>query len=95
MKILGESKVKGTFGKEWNLPQPPVVNPNKPGKVSRVFNAATKYKVVCLKDMLLAGTDLLRGLIGTMFRFREEIGNKNTYIKYIKYINTGTLFLLL
>ena len=29
------------------------------------------YKEVCLNDKLLAGPDLLHGLIGTIFRFRE------------------------
>ena len=71
VKILDESEVKGTFGKEWHLPHHPVLNPNKPGKVRRVCNAASKYKEVCLNDKLLAGPDLLHGLIGTIFRFRE------------------------
>ena len=71
VKILGKSEVKGTFGKEWYLPHHPVLNPNKPGKVRCVCNAAVKYKDVCLNDKLLAGPDLLHGLIGTIFRFRE------------------------
>ena len=66
-----ESEVKGTFGKEWYLPHHPVLNPNKPGKVRRVCNAASKYKEVCLNDTLLAGPDVLHGLIGTISRFRE------------------------
>ena len=71
VKILNESEVKGTPGKEWYLPHHPVLNPNKPGKVRRVCNAASKYKDVCLNDKLLAGPDLLHGLVGTIFRFRE------------------------
>ena len=71
VKILDESEVKGNFGKEWYLPHHPVLNPNKPGKVRRVCNAASKYKEVCLNDKLLAGPDLLHGLIGTIFRYRE------------------------
>ena len=71
VKILDGSEVKGTFGREWYLPHHPVPNPNKPGKVRRVCNAASKYKEVCLNDKLLAGPDLLHGLIGTIFRFRE------------------------
>ena len=63
--------MKGTFGKEWYLPHHPVLNSNKPGKVRRVCNAASKYKEVCLNDKLIAGPDLLHGLIGTIFRFRE------------------------
>ena len=71
VKILGKSEVKGTFGKLWYLPHHPVLNPNKPGKVRRVCNAAEKYKDVCLNDKRLAGPGLLHGLIGTIFRFRE------------------------
>ena len=71
VKILDEFEVKRTFGKEWYLPHHPVLNPNKPGKVRRVCNAASKYKEVCLNDKLQAGTDLLHGLIETIFRYRE------------------------
>ena len=63
--------MKGTFGKECYLPHHLVLIPNKPGKVRRVCNAASKYKGVCLNDKLLAGLDLLHGLIGTLFKFRE------------------------
>ena len=38
----------------------------------RVCHAASKYKGVCLNDKLLAGPDLLHGLNGTIFRFREK-----------------------
>ena len=71
VKILDESEVKGTFGKKWYLPHHPVLNANKPRKVRHVCNAASKYKDVCLNDKLLGGPDLLHGLIGTIFRFRE------------------------
>ena len=71
VKILNESGIKGTFGKEWHLPNHPVLNPNKPGKVRRVCNAASKYNEVCLNDKLLAGPDLLHGAVGTIFRNRE------------------------
>ena len=69
VKILGKSEVEGTFGKERYVPQLPVLNPSKPGKVRRVCNAAAKYKDICLNDKLIAGTHLLHGMIGTIFRF--------------------------
>ena len=72
VKILDESEVKGIFGKEWYLQHHPVLNPNKPGKVRLVCNAASKCTGVCLNDKLLAGPDLLHGLIGTIFRFCER-----------------------
>ena len=53
------------------MPHHPVLNTNKPRKVRRVCNAASKYKEVCLNDKLLAGPDLLHGMIGTIFRLRE------------------------
>ena len=71
VKILNESEIKGTFGKEWYFPHHPVLNPNKPGKVRRVCNAASKYKEVCPNYKPLAGLDLLHGLVETIFRFRE------------------------
>ena len=71
VEILNESEIKGTFGKEWYLPHHPVLNPIKPVKVRRVCNAASKYKKVCLNDKLPAGPDLLHGLVGKIFRFRE------------------------
>ena len=70
-KILDKFKVKGTFLKEWYLPHHPVLNPKKPGKMRRLCNAVSKYKEVCLNNKLLAGTDLLHGLIGTVAIFRE------------------------
>ena len=50
----------------------PVENPNKPGKVGRVYNAASKFRGISLNENLLWGTDLLQNLIGIFFRFREQ-----------------------
>ena len=69
VKILIESEMKGTFGKEWYLPHHPLLNPKMPCKLRRVCNAASKYKEVRLNDKLLEVPDLLHGLIGTIFRF--------------------------
>ena len=71
VKILAESNLKSTFGKDCYLPHHPVLNPKELGKARRVFNAASNYKEVCLSDKPVAGTDLLHGLIGTIFGFRE------------------------
>ena len=57
---------------QWYLPHHPVKHPHKPGKVRRVCNAASKFKGVSLNDKLLSGHDLLRNLIGIVFRFREH-----------------------
>ena len=63
--------MKGTFRKEWYLPHHPVLSPKMSGKVTRVCEAASKYKEVCPNDKLLAGPDLLHEWIGTVFRFLE------------------------
>ena len=56
----------------WLLPEHGVFNPNKPGKLRRVSNAASKFKGVCLNDMLLTGPDLLSNLLAVIIRFREH-----------------------
>ena len=56
----------------WLLPEHGVMHPHKPGKLRRVFNARSKYRGVCLNDMLLPGPDLLANLLGVLIRFRER-----------------------
>ncbi len=55
----------------WFLSEHAVTNPNKPGKLRRVSNAASKYKGVCLNDMLVSGSDLFANMTGLIMRFRE------------------------
>ena len=71
-KILDESEAKRTSGKEGIVPHHPVLNPNKTGRMRHKSNAALKHKEVCLNDKLLAGKDLLLGLIETISRFCER-----------------------
>ena len=54
------------------LPHHPVVNPQKPEKVEKVCNAAAKYKGLLLNNKLMSGPNLLRNLLGIIFRFREK-----------------------
>ena len=56
----------------WYLPHHPVQNPNKPGKIRRVANAASKYRGQSLNSNLLTGPDLLNSLLGTLLRFCEH-----------------------
>ena len=56
----------------WYIPHHAVTNPNKPGKVRVVFDAAAKYNGTCLNDQLLQGPCLTNDLIGVLIRFRKE-----------------------
>ena len=58
--------------KQWFLPHHPVRNPNKPGKVRIVMDAAAVHDVVSLIDKLRIGPDLLNSLVGVLLRFREQ-----------------------
>ena len=55
----------------WYLPHHEVVSPNKPGKVRRVSNAASKFKGQTLNSNLLTCPDLLENLTGVLLRFRK------------------------
>ena len=56
----------------WYLPHHPVENPNKPGKVRRVANAASKFRGQSLNTNVLTGPDQLNSLLGVLMRFREN-----------------------
>ena len=56
----------------WYLPHQPVENHNKPGKVRRVANVASKFRGQSLNTNLLTGADLLNSLLGVLMRFREN-----------------------
>ena len=48
--------------REWYFPHHPVVNPNKPGKVSQVLNWASKFHGTALNKSSLVGPDLFQNL---------------------------------
>ena len=58
--------------REWYLPHHPFVNPNKPGKVRRVLNGASKFHGTSLNKSLLVGLDLLQNLTFVLLRFRQH-----------------------
>ena len=56
----------------WYLPHHPAINPQKPGKVRRVTNAASKFGGISLNFCLETGPDLLNNMFGLFKRFREK-----------------------
>lgn len=58
--------------KRWFLPYHLVLNPNKPGNVRMVMDAAAKKNGVSLNENLLVGPDLLNSLTGVLMHFREQ-----------------------
>ncbi|XP_068676111.1 uncharacterized protein [Montipora foliosa] len=56
----------------WYLPHHPVTNPNKPGKVRVVFDAAARFDGSSLNEQLVGGPTLTNDLTGVLFRFRED-----------------------
>ena len=58
--------------KIWHLPHHPVQNQNKPEKIRRVANAASKYRGQSLNSNLLTGPDLLNSLLGIPLSFRKH-----------------------
>ncbi|XP_055590290.1 uncharacterized protein LOC129742417 [Uranotaenia lowii] len=70
---ITEEEIKDTEpGKAWYLPINYVLNPNKPGKVRIVWDAAAKVQGVSLNDRLLKGPDMISSLPSVINCFRER-----------------------
>ena len=50
----------------WFLPHHPVSNPNKPGKVRVVFDAAARFSGTSLNEKLMQGPSLTNDLSGVL-----------------------------
>ena len=72
IKRLTKEETSDQAKRTWYLPHHPVLNPNKPGKVRRVCDAAAKYQGSSLISHLVSVPDLLNNLVGIFMRFREE-----------------------
>ncbi|XP_062700521.1 uncharacterized protein LOC134284941 isoform X2 [Aedes albopictus] len=71
IRKLTAEELESPCNRVWYLPIFPVVNPNKPGKIRLVWDAAAKIHGVCLNSVLLKGPDLLVSLLSVLVRFRE------------------------
>lgn len=71
VRLLTEEERSKPPKNSWYLPIFPVENPNKPGKVRIVWDAAARVGDTSLNSMLLTGPDLTEPLLNVLFRFRE------------------------
>ncbi|CAB4008456.1 Hypothetical predicted protein [Paramuricea clavata] len=69
---LSPDEVLASGPRKWYLPHFPVLNPNKPGKVRIVFDAAAEFENNSLNKNLLQGPDRTNSLVGVLMRFRQE-----------------------
>ena len=65
-------EVQLTTPRTWYLPHHLVFNPNMPGKLRVVFDAAARYEGRSLNESLVTGPDLLNSLVGVLLRFRTH-----------------------
>ncbi len=69
-RLMAPEEVQKRTPKTWILPSFPVFNPNKPGKIRVVKDAAALYQGECLNNNLLTGPDILNSLTGVLLNFR-------------------------
>ena len=80
---------KNSSDQEWYVLHHPVSNPNKPGKVRRFLNGASKFHGKSLNNSLLVGPDLLRNLF---FRFNGLLrAQKRNFRRYRRHVYAGRL----
>ena len=81
---------KNRSDREWYVPHHPVLNPNKPGKIWRVLNCASKFHGKSLNNSLLVRPDLLQKLLFVLMRFREHKCAVSTNIEGL-FMQVGSL----
>lgn len=70
VRKLTSSEFQISNPRTWYLPHFGVVNPNKPGKIRLVFDAAAKVEGVSLNSKLLKGPQQYKPLPSVLFNFR-------------------------
>ncbi|XP_062711297.1 uncharacterized protein LOC134289465 [Aedes albopictus] len=71
VRKLTDAELNTRKSSEWYLPVFPVTNPNKPGKLRLVWDAAAAAYGVSLNSLLLKGPDLLTSLLTVLVQFRQ------------------------
>ncbi|XP_062565178.1 uncharacterized protein LOC134227602 [Armigeres subalbatus] len=71
IKRLSHAETQPRHPRSWYLPIFPVQNPNKPGKLRIVWDAAASVNGVSLNSALLTGPDLLVSIVEVLYKFRE------------------------
>ncbi|XP_022798022.1 uncharacterized protein LOC111336233, partial [Stylophora pistillata] len=70
-KKLSEEEVQCDSKVTWYLPHRFVINPKKPDRLRRVYDASAKFMGQSLNDKIYTGPDLLSSLFGVFLRFCE------------------------
>ena len=71
VKKLSEAEVQSESKVIWYLPHRYVINPKKPDRLRRVYDASAKFMGQSLNDKSFTGPNLLPSLFGVMLRFCE------------------------
>ncbi|XP_065074000.1 uncharacterized protein LOC135698068 [Ochlerotatus camptorhynchus] len=72
IRKLTDEEINQKIPRRWYLPIFPVTNPNKPGKVRIVWDAAAIAHGMSLNSALVKGPDLLSSLLAILLQFRER-----------------------
>ncbi|XP_053686266.1 uncharacterized protein LOC128735804 [Sabethes cyaneus] len=72
IRKLTEEEIMQRVPRRWYLPVFPVTNPNKPGKVRIVWDAAASAHGTSLNSALITGPDLLGSLFAILLNFRRR-----------------------
>ena len=68
---LSEEEVQCDSKVTWYLPHRFVINPKKPDRLRRVYDAGAKFMGQSLSDKIYTGPDILSSLFGVFLRFFE------------------------
>ena len=72
IRKLSPEEAKSPSPVTWYLPHHPVVNPRKPERLRRVYDASAVFNGSSLNSALYKGPDLLPSLLGVLLRFCEK-----------------------